>query len=309
MTRFLRCPLCGNEKLELLYGIGDQVIDQCPGCALVFLNPQPACPDEVLYAEPYYRGACAAKAGGQENVLDPARVERRLESCRGVLEVLEETLGGKGRVLDLGCGPGFLLKAAQEAGWEVTGADVSGFAAAYAREQFGIQEVYTGPLEGFEFQPASFDVVTLQHVIEHFRDPFTMVGRIRGWLKTEGILWIETPDIDSGQARREQARWAHIKVPEHLFYFSERTLRRLLTDHGFEVLTVRREVAGTGLLDAACGGRAEARRFYERLRGNPVFRRLVRAVRYANELYRARLKGESDVIRVLARKVPIRVHR
>lgn len=309
MTRFFRCPLCGNEKLEPLYDKAGQVIDECSGCALVFLNPQPACPDEVLYAEPYYRGTCATKAGGQENVLDPARVERRLESCRGVLEVLEETLGCKGSMLDLGCGPGFLLKAAREAGWEVTGADVSGFAAAYAREQFGIQEICTGPLEEVEFQPASFDVVTLQHVIEHFRDPFTMVGRIRVWLKPEGILWIETPDIDSGQARREQAHWAHIKVPEHLFYFNERTLRRLLTDHGFEVLTVRREVAGTGLLEAACGGQAEARRFYERFRGNPVFRRLVRAVRYANELYRAWLKGESDVIRVLARKVPIRVHR
>src|SRR5207245_10947145 len=105
MTRFLRCPLCGNEKLEFLYGIADQVIDQCPGCALVFLNPQPACPDEVLYAEPYYRGVCATKAGGQENVLDPARVERRLESCRGDMDVLEECLGCTCRGLDVSWGP------------------------------------------------------------------------------------------------------------------------------------------------------------------------------------------------------------
>src|SRR5688572_25560724 len=108
MTRFFRCPLCGDENLEPLYNIDGQLVDRCSGCTLVFLNPQPTCPDEVLYAEPYYRGTCAAKAGGQENVLDPARVERRLESCRGVLEILEDTLGHKGRALDLGCGPGFL---------------------------------------------------------------------------------------------------------------------------------------------------------------------------------------------------------
>lgn len=302
MTRFLRCPLCGHEKLERLYDKAGQVVERCFGCTLVFLNPQPACPDEMLYAEPYYRGTCATKAGGQENVLDPDRVERRLESCRGVLEVLEESLGGKGRILDLGCGPGFLLKAAREAGWEVAGAEVSSFAAAHAREQFGIREVRTGSLEEVEFQPASFDVVTLQHVIEHFRDPVAMVERIRVWLKPKGILWIETPDIDSGQARREQAHWAHIKIPEHLFYFNERTLRRLLTDQGFEVSTVRREVAGTGLLEAACGGQEGARRFYERFRDNPVFMVLVKTIRYVNELYRAGLKGESDVIRVLARK-------
>src|SRR5947199_8902764 len=102
MVRFLRCALCGNEKLQPLYGIAGQVIDECSGCALVFLNPQPACPDEVLYAEPYYRGTCATKVGGQENVLDPARVERRLESCRGVLAGSEETLGHRGRARYLG---------------------------------------------------------------------------------------------------------------------------------------------------------------------------------------------------------------
>lgn len=297
----LRCPLCGSEGLSLLFLVGAQRVEHCEKCSLVLLNPQPDCPDERLYAEAYYRGDCTVKAGGQENVLEPARIARRLDSCRGVLEDIETALGRRGRLLDLGCGPGFLLKAAQDVGWAVAGADVSSFATGHARERFGIAHVTTGPLETVEFPDGSFDVVTLQHVIEHFRDPIRMVRRIKRWLVPGGLLWLETPDIDSGRARREGDRWVHIKVPEHLFYFNERTLTRLLAAQGFTVLATHREVEGTGLMQAACGGPDGARRFYERAKLVPGFRLLVKAVRSVNEFFRATMQGESDVVRLLAR--------
>ena len=301
MARFTACPLCGSSHLGPLFLAGSQPVERCAACTLAFLNPQPEAEDAVLYAEAYYRGACAVKAGGQENVLEPARIARRLESCRGIVDELEGWLGGRGRWLDLGCGPGFLLKAARDAGWETAGADVSPFATRYARETFGIADVRTGPLEALEFPRAGFDVVSLQHVIEHFRDPGRMVERIRAWLRPRGLLWIETPDVDSAPARRAGPRWEHVKVPEHLFYFGERTLRRLLGARGFEVLACRREVEGTGLLTAACGGAEGARRFYEVAKRNALFRLALAAVRRANELYRGRLRGASDVIRVVAR--------
>ena len=300
MSRLERCPLCGAAAFEPLFMVGPQGVERCPACSLVLLNPPPVCDDDVLYAEGYYRGHCAAKQSGEEDVLEADRIRRRLESCRGVLQDIESALGRQGRLLDLGCGPGFLLKAAAEAGWQVAGVDVSRFAAEYARERFGIRDVQAAPLERVEYPSGSFDAVTLQHVIEHFRDPVAMIRKIKRWLAPGGLLWLETPDIESGRAKRDGARWTHLKVPEHLFYFSEGTLRALLRAAGFRVLSVRREVEGTGLLHAVCGGQAGARRFYERVRGNALVRTLIGAVRYANELYRARLKGESDVIRLLA---------
>ncbi|TAJ07299.1 MAG: class I SAM-dependent methyltransferase [Nitrospirae bacterium] len=302
MTRLTVCPLCGSQKLGRLFTVSGQDVERCADCSLALFNPQPACSDERLYAEAYYRGDCAVKDRGQENVLDPARVARRLDSCREVLEEIEEALGRRGRLLDLGCGPGFLLKTARDAGWTVAGADVSSFATEHARDQFGISTVTTGSLEEVEFPANAFDVVTLQHVIEHFRDPVRMVQRISRWLAPGGILWVETPDIDSGQAKRDGAQWVHIKVPEHLFYFSERTLTRLLTAQGFRVLAVHREVESTGLMNAACGGPEGAKRFYEWARHIPGFRASVRAVRRLNEFYWAEVKGESDVVRLLARK-------
>src|SRR5439155_1229424 len=299
MTRFSRCPLCGSLELGVLFHIAGQGVDRCSTCSLVLLNPQPEYTDELIYAEEFYRGTCSREDGGRENVLEPDRVERRLESCRGVLEEIERTLGRKGSVLDLGCGPGFLLKVAQDTGWRAVGADVSSFATSYARERHGIQEILTGPLEEGQFPLQSFDVVTLQHVIEHFRDPVRMVRRIKDWLVPGGLIWVETPDIDSGGARRAGKHWIHIKVPEHLFYFSERTLTRLLVGRGFEVCSAHREVEGTGLLNAACGGLDRARRFYERNKANPIFGLLVRTVRCANEFYKAGVKGESDVIRFM----------
>ena len=304
MKRFACCPLCGEAKLEYVFAVDEQGVERCRSCSLVLLNPQPDADDARLYSEGYYRGQCDLKQRGEENVLDPARIQRRLESCAGIVETIERALGRKGRWLDLGCGPGFLLKVAHDAGWEVAGADVSEFATRYAREVFGVRELRTGPLEQVDFPDGAFDVVTLQHVIEHFRDPVRMVHRIQGWLRADGLLWLETPDVDSGRARRAKADWDHLKVPEHLFYFNERTLKRLLRRARLEVVSVHRPVAGTGLLEAACGGHEEARRFYDRVRDNPIFQTAIRGVRYANELYQARVRGASDVVQVLARKTP-----
>src|SRR5881296_2715954 len=84
-----------------------------------------------------------------------------------------------------------------------------------------------------------------------------------------GINVRRTPDIDSGGARRSGKHWQHIKVPEHLFYFSERTLVRLIEQQGFKVVAVHREVEGTGLLEAVGGGQERARRLYQRMQRNP----------------------------------------
>ena len=82
MTRFSRCPLCGSLELGVLFHIAGQGVDRCSTCSLVLLNPQPEYTDELIYAEEFYRGTCSREDGGRENVLEPDRVERRLESCR-----------------------------------------------------------------------------------------------------------------------------------------------------------------------------------------------------------------------------------
>jgi 2-polyprenyl-3-methyl-5-hydroxy-6-metoxy-1,4-benzoquinol methylase len=297
------CPICGKIEFKDYVKKGSYKLLQCEGCGIIFVNPQPELNGQGFYDEGYYSGNSAHKENlDNENVLEPKRMKVRFESCQAVVEMIMQHHSKPGKWLDIGCGPGFLLSQAETRGWKCTGIDPSPFATAYSRDKFNLIGVQTSSIEDANFTNEMFDVISMQHVIEHFFNPLDTMRRIIAWLKPGGFLYLETPDIGSPIARYEGANWEHIKLPEHVVYFSESTLRYLLEQLSCEIVLIHHPVEGTGLMNKVCGGKVQARRFYGRYRENPIFRTAVRTIRHLNELYRSKLRGESDIIHILARR-------
>ncbi len=121
------------------YITGDRFeVASCGACGLARTVPRP---DDARLADYYPTAYYGAPAGRRF----PAVVEwlqRRLYGARA--RAVEQVAGGKGRVLDLGCGRGFLLDAFRRRGWEVHGTELDERSAAYAREVLGIP-VHVGP--------------------------------------------------------------------------------------------------------------------------------------------------------------------
>ena len=136
-----------------------------------------------------------------------------------------------GRVLDIGCGLGFLLSALGE-GWEKHGLEISRFAAGYARRWASIHE---GPLESAEYPSDWFDLIVMHHVIEHIPDPILTIQEVRRILKASGVLVLATPDFDSGCARRFGANYRLLHDPTHISLFSNESMHRFLRDFGFVI--------------------------------------------------------------------------
>ncbi len=295
------CPLCGHNNFVLVYDLETPVV-RCEECDLLFLNPQPRVSHQEFYDESYYYGTSTRKnAEDNENVLNAEKIVNRLESCRAVVDLIMRHQPDPGRWLDIGCGPGFLLSQAKERGWRCTGLDSSPFAPKFARERFGLEDVHSGLIEDASFEKGSFDVISMQHVIEHLYEPVSTMREVADLLKPGGLLYLETPDICSGSAKKDGPDWLHIKIPEHVLYFSEQTIRLLLKKIGCEVVEVRHPVPGTGLMNSVCGGKEEAKKFYEFAKKLPGFESLVRMVRKCS----AKAQPEkTEHIHVLARKLP-----
>jgi len=273
---------------------------RCMQCSLVYLNPQPRVDHQGFYDEEYYRGTSTQKADiGNIDVLETGALERRLESCRGVVDRVLRHVPAPGRWLDIGCGPGFLLSEARNRGWHCTGLDSSPFAPKFARERFGLDDVHSGLIEDASFEKETFDVISMQHVIEHLYEPVNTMREVIGLLKPGGILYLETPDINSGTARRDGKSWVHIKIPEHVLYFSQQTLEKLMCDLDCDVLGVSKPVPGTGLMNKLCGGKERAKRFYAVARKFPLFEATVSAVRSFREKSN---EDETDCLQLMARK-------
>ena len=149
------------------------------------------------------------------------------------LERIERHLPRPGALCDVGCWVGFLVSEAERRGWSAEGVEPSEFAAAFARERFGLR-VQTGTLEGAELAPASFDCVVMGDVIEHLPDPGRSLDRVGSLLRGGGVLHLALPDAGSAVARRLGSRWWSV-LPTHVQYFTRASLARLLAGHGFTV--------------------------------------------------------------------------
>lgn len=233
-----QCPICGSTNFSSLFCLPDPLggstfeLLQCSGCGLGQTRPRlTAAQLEPYYNEIYWHDSDQVRARqGVMQRLEQWFIDVRMAATLRALRRLA-TRGGK--VLDVGCGTGSMLKVLAAAGFEPYGLEVSPTAVRRCRERFG-ERVACGDLTNHTFEAASFDAVTLFHVLEHLDNPVAALHEAQRLLKPGGLLLIEVPNLDGAGFRVFGRRWYPLDVPLHLFHFTPRALERLLITEALE---------------------------------------------------------------------------
>jgi 2-polyprenyl-3-methyl-5-hydroxy-6-metoxy-1,4-benzoquinol methylase len=223
------------HRLEPLFPACDYItghrfeVARCGGCGFIVTVPQPGADAmSTYYPEGYY--------GTQTANRFPAPVEwlqRRLYRRRAKW-VQRFNLNRVGRVLDVGCGRGLLLREFQRQGWEVQGTELSEPAARYAVATLKLP-VQIGSLEQLHFPSERFDAVVMWHVLEHVSDPRVILAEVHRVLRPGGMFMVGVPNFGSPEARMCRNKWLHLDVPRHLTHFTHASLREALARAGFTV--------------------------------------------------------------------------
>jgi SAM-dependent methyltransferase len=210
------------------YITGDRfAIEQCRQCGIAFTRPRVSAAELSKYYPTSYYGSGHKRFPGLVESL-----QRMLYSTRA--RKVEQMAGGPGKVLDVGCGPGFLLRQFRDRGWEAHGTEFSEAAAAHAREILKL-EVSVGDIAEIGFNAGSFDAIVMWHALEHMVEPEATIAEVARLLRPGGIFLCAVPNFGSVEARLTRDRWFHLDVPRHLNHFRAETLARLLRIHGFAV--------------------------------------------------------------------------
>jgi 2-polyprenyl-3-methyl-5-hydroxy-6-metoxy-1,4-benzoquinol methylase len=141
-----------------------------------------------------------------------------------------------GALLDIGCGNGTNLDRFRKLGWNVFGQEVDPKAAVVAATR-GFP-VFVGPLSALA-PSCRFDAIIMNHVIEHIRDPLSLLVECRRLLKPSGVLVITTPNAAGLGAKMFGRYWRGYEVPRHLFVFAPASLATILKRSSLNCISQR----------------------------------------------------------------------
>tara|TARA_B100000315_G_scaffold179439_1_gene168181 strand:+ start:122 stop:1111 length:990 start_codon:yes stop_codon:yes gene_type:complete len=231
------CTFCGKPlSIPVLKNIRRSGIicniSECAECQIAMTHPFPS--DKEI-AELYSTGNYRTDGGTRFNPF----IENLIYRASVVKRKRIEKYTKIGKIIDIGCGRGLFLDIMRRGGWDVVGAELNEETASYAEHVYGLK-VYAGEIAKRSLAQKSFDVIHVCGVLEHSKEPDTVLSEARRLLKSGGLLVVLVPDIRSFEFKFGREKWFHLDLPFHLFHFTEKGLVQLLQNKGFKIRRVKR---------------------------------------------------------------------
>jgi SAM-dependent methyltransferase len=230
MAESVLCNYCGADDATVVFAAGVAQLSQivrCNRCGLMYASPRGKPPDHEQIAQ-YDPNFDSLPPGSPRESKERLQV-KDYDKTRVLLNGLYPQ---RGKLLEVGCGLGFLLDTFRRDGWNVLGVEPFYRCWLRATEELGL-EVINGTLEVANLPDESFDVVLLNHVIEHLDDPLHTLRELNRVLRPNGHLVVETPRYDTLAFRLLGRRERSINCIGHIYFFTTETLKNLYEAAGF----------------------------------------------------------------------------
>jgi len=155
----------------------------------------------------------------------------------------EKVIGKKGKIIDVGCGPGFFLNFARSMGWDTIGIEPSLKASEYAKKRFNLHIINMDLEIIANNEIQNVDVIYSHGVLEHMQNPKLFFEFSNETLNDEGIIFISVAnDYNPFQRIFKNEKKVHswwLVPPEHINYFNVESAKSLITDCGFELISLK----------------------------------------------------------------------
>ena len=219
MSKYIVCPICGCDNTKKLFEKQDCSFVQCMNDSLVYVNPQPETKDLKDIYDTYGKAI--------HITADPIAENKEYNEFGRYFHAFRET----NHLLEIGCAAGGFLLRCRNDGWETYGAELSKPSSEYARNERGL-DVTTGTIHDAKYPKDFFDVICLWKTLEHVPDPHEVLTEIHRILRKGGVFYLSVPSWN-GLGIRLIGRKHQYIGRDHLFYFTQKNIKKLLMDVGF----------------------------------------------------------------------------
>ncbi len=262
-----RCRVCHGPRIRVAAQLTSERDGRdyraltCRDCGLLFADPLPDLSFEALQRVygPEYAGDQRVLEGSQ------ASLEMARRAVHRQMDIVERYVS-PGLALNVGA-MGQAIHVVRDRGWRLKIVDASSYAAETARALWGI-DVNVSRIEDYASEGEAFDFVRMGHVIEHLADPASAMRNVARIMRPGGVTLIDTDNAEGLRSQIESSirrlvgegsaarlvkmftgkelkkKYGRLIPPVHLNIFSERALKRVLEEAGFEVVEVRKPAWG-----------------------------------------------------------------
>ena len=225
-------------RTELRHEVQRKVL-QCADCGINFLEPQER--DLAGYYRHEYRTKHSPVVGKRLGSREMFDLNLPIQDAR--IDVVRDRLSPSMRVLDVGCATGHFLYKIKPLVEECVGIEFNEEHARFVNEELGFK-VHTVPIDQTPVGEGYFDLITAFHMVEHVEDPVGLLTTLSRYLKSDGILYIEVPNLNDAllSVYKLDAFASFWYREPHIFNFSPETLRSVVERAGLsgEIKTIQR---------------------------------------------------------------------
>lgn len=224
----VNCPFCGSTDAVPVRAIAD--IALCSACGAIYLRTRLS--DSAL-------GHLYQSYAETGSHMDPPKIQADLLNSPlrrdDFLAELLKHVKPPASLLDIGCGWGAFIQNASGRGFLARGIEITAKSADFGRDKLGL-DIDSRPFAEIEYQPDSFNAVSMIHSLEHLTEPVKVIRKIYNILKPEGILFGAVPNFKSFASDTLGDRWEWIDPYHHIIHYYPEFLRHFLTLEGFDIL-------------------------------------------------------------------------
>ncbi len=243
------CSFC-QKKLKFKYKKKKEnktyLIFDCVSCRLWQLSPIPSQKElSACYAESYFKKRTDRGyddyLGSQvgESILNTTKKNLKQLKFTKISTALQTQMPRSAKVnipsmksLDVGCASGYFVEYMKQKGWQSEGIDIAADMVAAAKKK-GLQ-VREGDFLETPYKKESYDLITLWASIEHLPVPQKFIKKMYDLLKPGGHVYISTCHLGFW-AKIWRQNWRFLNVPEHIWFFSRKSLKKCFEEHSLQL--------------------------------------------------------------------------
>jgi len=220
----VNCYICRSSRSKLLFNKNNYDIHECKNCGFIYL---PNISKKIILE--YYKKFDYKNNEIEENII-------RKDALR-TIHIIKKIIHSDARILDMGCGRGYLLDEAKHYFHNIYGVDYSKYAVSYARKVLKLH-VKIGNIEKIQLQE-KFDLIILNQVIEHVTNPNLLLKNCLLHLNKSGYIYITTPNIKSIFSKYFNEKYQYYMPPEHCGYYDIDSIINILYRNNLKIIRIK----------------------------------------------------------------------